>query len=180
MLMNSLLLLFLIIFSFIIFFINDIFIISLLLMISILLCLLFKIRLPFYLPFIIILLINFLLNYLLSDINDALLVSERLLIMFVVVNIIIKKIGINNIGKVIGNIFRSKTLTLIISISLSFIPIMIKEINSIRNSLITKNFSLNFKNILLKPHIFVITFFTNLFKKVSDIEKVMISRGIDE
>ncbi len=180
MLINSLLFLFLIIFSLIIFFINNIYIVTIILIISIILSLFFKVKLPLYIPFIILLSINFILNYFLSDINSALLVVERLFIMFILVNLIINKIGINNIGNIIGNIFRSKTLTLIISISLSFIPIMIKELIEIKKNLVSKNFPLSFKNILLRPNIFVITFFTNLFKKVNEMEKVFISRGVSE
>ena len=87
------------------------------------------------------------------------------------VNIIIKKIGILNLGKIIGGLFRSKSLELVITISLSFIPILSKELINIKNSLKTKNFNLNIKNVLLKPHIFVVTYFTNLFRRVNEMEK---------
>ena len=180
MLVNSLLFIFLILFSIGLFFINNLIIIVSILSISIILSILLKVKLPIYFPFIFILFISFIFNYLLSSIDEAILVTLRLTTMFIVVNIIIKKIGIVNIGKVIGNIFHSKDIELIISISLSFIPILSKEIYYIKNSLKTKNFPLTLKNILLKPHIFVITFFNNLFQRVNDMEKVFISRGIDE
>lgn len=180
MLVNSILFIFLILFSLGLFFINNLYIIISLLIISIILSLIFKVRLPIKIPFIIILIISFVLNYLLLSINEAILVTTRLITMFVVVNLIIKKIGILNIGKIIGKIFHNKDIELIITIGLSFIPILSKEIYYIKNSLKTKNFPLNLKNILLKPHIFVITFFNNLFKRVNDMEKVFISRGIDE
>ena len=100
--------------------------------------------------------------------------------MFITVNIVIKKIGINSIGEIIGRITRSHDIALIIMISLSFIPIMIKEIRDIRNSLISKNFPLSFKNILTRPNVFVLTFFTNIFKRINEMEKSFIARGIDE
>ena len=100
--------------------------------------------------------------------------------MFLMVNIIIKKIGILNLGKIIGTLFRSKSIELVITISLSFIPILSKELINIKNSLKTKNFNFNIKNVLLKPHIFVVTYFTNLFRRVNEMEKVFISRGIEE
>lgn len=180
MLVNSLLFIIMLLFSVFLFFINNLYIVLGLFLILLLLSFLFKVRLPVYLPFLILLFINFLFNFLLSSIFDAILVTLRLVVMFMVVNLVIKKIGITSIGKIMGNIFHSRELELIISISLSFIPIMIKEIQSIKNSLKTKNFALNLKNIILKPHLFVITFFNNLLRRVNEMEKVFISRGFDE
>ena len=180
MLINSMLFIFLILFSLGLFFINNLVIIISILSISIILSIILKIKLPIRLPFVILLIISFVFNYLLSSVDEAILVTLRLITMFIVVNIIIKKIGILNIGKVIGKLCHSKDIELMISISLSFIPILSKEIYYIKNSLKTKNFPLNFKNIITKPHIFVITFFNNLFRRVNDMEKVFISRGIDE
>lgn len=178
--LNSILFIFLILFSFCLFFINNLYVVIGLLIVSIILSIIFKVRLPIYIPFIILLLINFIFNYILGNLWDAFLVTIRLIIMFMVVNLIIKKIGIMGIGKTLGNTFHSKSLELMISLSLSFIPIMTKELKGIRDSLKTKNFLLNFKNIITRPHIFVITFFTNLFRRVNEMEKVFISRGIDE
>ena len=169
-----------VLFSFLLFFIDDCFIISGLLLISIIASIISKVKLPFYWSFGIFLLINFLFNYLFSNFNNAIVVIERLIIMFITVNIVIKKIGINSIGEIIGRITRSHDIALIIMISLSFIPIMIKEIRDIRNSLISKNFPLSFKNILTRPNVFVLTFFTNIFKRINEMEKSFIARGIDE
>ena len=171
MLINSILFIFLILFSIGLFFINNLIVIGIILLISILLTIIFRVH---------ILIINFVFNYLLSSLSDALVVTLRLIIMFLMVNIIIKKIGILNLGKIIGGLFRSKSLELVITISLSFIPILSKELINIKNSLKTKNFNLNIKNVILKPHIFVVTYFTNLFRRVNEMEKVFISRGIEE
>ena len=178
--LNNFLFIFLIFFSFFLFFINNLYIVIGLLVVSITLTIIFKVRLPIYIPFIILVLINFIFNYLLSNLYDAFLVTIRLIVMFIVVNLVIKKIGITSIGKILGSIFKSKSLELMIAISLSFIPIMTKELKGINDSLKTKNFLFNFKNIITRPHIFVVTFFTNLFRRVNEMEKVFISRGIDE
>ena len=180
MLINSILFIFLILFSIGLFFIDDLIIIGIILLISILLAIIFKVHIYLYKPFIIILIINFVFNYLLSSLNDALVVTLRLIIMLLMVNIIVKKIGILNLGKIIGGLFRSKSVEIMITISLSFIPILSKELINIKNSLRVKNFNLNFKNVILKPHIFVVTYFTNLFRRVNEMEKVFISRGIEE
>ena len=180
MFLNSLLLIFLLVFSFLLFFINNIYIIIGLFVLTLILILIGKINLHLYKSFIVLIIINFLLNYLLSNINDALIVTMRLFIMFFMVNLIINKIGIYNLAKTIGNIFHNEDITLIIAISLSFIPIMIKELSEIRKSLITKNFPLTLKNVIIRPNVFVITFFSNLFKRVNDMEKVLISKGVEE
>lgn len=180
MLTNSILLIILIISSIIIFLINNLYILWGILIISIFFNIFFKVKLPLYLPFIVIIMINFILNMIFSDIFNALIVSVRLLIMFSLVNLIIKIIGINNVGIIIGKIFHSKEVALIISISLCFIPIMIKEIGDIKKSLYTKNFPLNIRNVLTKGHLFVICFFTNLFKRINDMEKVLLAKGMEE
>ena len=180
MLINSILFIFLILFSIGLFFINNLMVIGILLLISIILTIIMRIHLYLYKAFIFLLIINFTINYLLSGLNDALIVTLRLIIMFLVVNIIIKKIGILNLGKIIGTIFHSKSVELMITISLSFIPILSKELINIKNSLKVKNFNLNLKNGLLKPHIFVVTYFTLLFRRINEMENVFISRGIEE
>lgn len=177
--LNSLLIVLLLLFSIIIFLINDLLIISILFIISLLLCLIWKIHLSFYKSFIVILIINFVMNYLLGDLSLAILVILRLLIMFMAVNLIMKKLSIYDLGYALGNLFKSRELTLIITIALSFLPILSKELREIRNSLVTKNYPLTFKNILRKPNVFVTSFFNNLFYRVGEMEKVFISRGIE-
>ena len=172
--------LFFLIFSLGLFFINNLYIVLSIFFISLFLSFIFKIKLPIYSFFLFFLGINFFFNYLLSSLNNALIVTLRLLIMFIVVNLFIQKIGVNSLGEIIGQITRSEELALIITISLSFIPIMIKEIEAIKKCLVSKNFPLNFKNILTKPNVFVLTFFNNLFKRVNEMEKSFIARGVDE
>ena len=180
MLLNSILLIIMISSSIIIFMINNMYILLAILLLSVFLSFIFHVKISVYLPFITMIIINFLLNFLISNLYDATIVSIRLITMFTLVNLIIKIIGINNVGLIIGKIFHSKDLTLIISISLCFIPIMIKEIGDIKKSLYTKNFSLNIKNVLTKGHLFVICFFTNLFKRINEMEKILISKGMEE
>jgi len=57
-------------------------------------------------------------------------------------------------------------LTLILSISLAFIPILMDEAKMIKISLKSKGFDFNFKNVITKPHIYLITFLNGLFDRV--------------
>ena len=68
-------------------------------------------------------------------------------------------------------------LTLIISISLCFIPVLIDETKMIKLSLRSKGFDFNFKNVISKPHIYLVTFLNNLFDRMDEIEKSLIMKG---
>ena len=68
-------------------------------------------------------------------------------------------------------------LTLIISISLCFIPILIDEANMIKLSLRSKGFDFSFKNVIKRPHIYLITFLNNLFDRMDELEKSLIMKA---
>ena len=128
MFLNSLLLILLLIFSFAIFFINNIYVLLLIITITLFASILLKVKLPINYAFVLIILFNFILNIIFSNLYDAFLVSIRLIEMFLMVNLIITKIGIYNLGLVIEKITHSHELYLIIVIALSFIPLMSKEL----------------------------------------------------
>ena len=163
-----------------IFFVNNIYWILGIFLCSLLGILFGKIKIRIYKSFIVILIINFLLNYFLSNFVEASLVTLKLLITFLWVNLLVHKISINRFSLVMGKLFHSRTLYLIIAISLSFIPIMIEEIAMIKKNFYVKNYPLTLVNILKRPSVFVITFFMNIFKRIDDLEKVLITRGIEE
>ncbi len=64
-------------------------------------------------------------------------------------------------------------LTLIISISLAFIPILSDEIRMIKLSLNSKGVKFNLFYLATKPHIYLITFLNNLFNRLDDLEKTL-------
>jgi energy-coupling factor transport system permease protein len=72
-----------------------------------------------------------------------------------------------------------KNLSLIISIAITFIPIMSNEASEIKKSLISKGFNFNIKNVFTKPHIFLVTYFNNLFNKVDELEKALLMKGYE-
>ena len=75
MLINSILFIFLILFSIGLFFINDLMVIGILLLISIILTIIMRIHLYLYKAFIFLLIINFTINYLFSGLNSYVLSS---------------------------------------------------------------------------------------------------------
>lgn len=62
-------------------------------------------------------------------------------------------------------------LTLVIAISLSFIPILSDEVHMIKLSLHSKGFEFNLKNVSTKPYIYLITFLNNLFDRLDELDK---------
>lgn len=64
-------------------------------------------------------------------------------------------------------------LTLIISISLALIPILSDEIKMIKLSLKNKGVKFNLFYLIIKPHIYLITFLNNLFNRLDDLEKTL-------
>ena len=72
---------------------------------------------------------------------------------------------------------KTQTISLIISIGITFIPILINEIQKIRISLTSKGIKYNsIKNIFLMIKILI----PNLLKKVNDIEYSLIAKGVNE
>lgn len=69
------------------------------------------------------------------------------------------------------------SLTLMIAISLAFIPILINEASMIKLSLKSKGFDFKFSNLVTKPHIYLITFLNGIFDRVDELEKSLIIKA---
>ncbi len=69
------------------------------------------------------------------------------------------------------------SLTLIVSVSLAFIPILIDEAVMIKKSLRSKGFAFKFKNLIISPHIYLITYLNSLFDRLDELEKILIIKG---
>lgn len=63
------------------------------------------------------------------------------------------------------------SLTLIIAVSLTFIPILIDETSKIKLSLRSKGLDFKFSKLITRPHIYLITFFYCLFDRIEELEK---------
>ena len=56
-------------------------------------------------------------------------------------------------------------------------PIIQKEIQCLKYSLISKGFQMNFMNILKYPNYIFVPIFVSIIKKTSEIEKSMLAKG---
>ena len=70
-----------------------------------------------------------------------------------------------------------KEIAIMISISLAFIPILQKEIENLKYSLVSKGFNLNLRNFIKYPNYILFPLITSVIKKTSEIEQSMISKG---
>ena len=68
-------------------------------------------------------------------------------------------------------------LTLIIAISLAFIPILSDETSMIKLSLKSKGLEFKFSNLITKPHIYLMTFLNCLFDRLDELEKSLIIKA---
>lgn len=69
------------------------------------------------------------------------------------------------------------SMTLSICIALTFIPILIDEATMIKLSLKSKGFTFSFRNVITRPHIYLITYLNNLFDRLDELEKSLNAKG---
>lgn len=186
---SFLLLIFLFIYSVSIFLINNFYILLLIFIFNLIVSFIFKVKIKdhinllknnlIFITFIIIC------NILFSPIKESLLVGLRLFLVIDYTYIMGSYFNSENIREAFYyllyplKIFKINIseLTLIIAIALSFIPIFTDELRMIKSSLKSKGFEFNLKNALTKPHIYTITFLNNLFDRVDELEKSLITKG---
>ena len=182
-------LIFFFIYSFFLFLINNIYILLLVFIFNIIISFIVNVKLKNHLKvlknnFIFVLFIV-LCNLLFSDKIESLKVGIRLFLAIDYTYIMGNYFDSNNIRIAFKyllyplKIFNINIddLTLIISISLCFIPVLIDETKMIKLSLRSKGLDFNFKNVISKPHIYLVTFLNNLFDRMDEIEKSLIMKG---
>lgn len=184
----TLLLLAFFIYSFVLFFIDSFWILGSILLINLLL-IIWQSDLKKYLkslkgivPFI---LFIFVCSILFSSLTDSLLVSLRLLIALHTTILISKILSTDRITLAFYYLFyplklfkiNTRDLSLSITITFTFLPILIDEAKDIKLALQSKGFDFNFKNILTKPQVYIITFLNNLFNRIEELEKALMAKA---
>lgn len=134
------------------------------------------------LPFII---FTVILNIIFSDLINAIFIGIRLILVCNVTYIFSLKMTPKKLQFAIEKILfplkiikvNPREIGIMVSISLAFIPILQKEANNLKYSLISKGFILNFKNAIKYPNYILLPLVTSVIKKTSEIEQSMISKG---
>ncbi len=159
------------------------------LFINIILMLIFKINLKkaaiFILKLLPFILFTVILNVLFGSLWVGVLIGIRLILVCNVTYIFSQKMTPKKIQFSIEKILtplkiikvNPKEIGIIVSIALSFIPILQKEIENLKYSLISKGYNLSLKNLIKKPNYILIPLITSVIKKTSEIEQSMVSKG---
>lgn len=130
-----------------------------------------------------IILFTAIINTILIDIEAGVLVGTRLILVCNITYTFSQKFTYMDLANTLEKIFffmkvfgtKPKDISLILCISVAFIPILRHEINEMLNSLRAKGFKLKLTsiNILLEP------FFISILKRVGKIEEALIAKGYE-
>lgn len=182
---NLFILLFFFIYNISIFFISNYYILLSIFIFNLIISFILKVKPIPHLRFLyhssILIIFIFLCNYLFSDFHTSIKVSIRLILTLDFTYLINHYLTPSRLRIAFDYLFKplrlfsidTSAMTLIITISLSFIPILIDEATAIKYSLKSKGFEPNIKNIIKRPHIYLLTFFNNLFSRLNDLEKTL-------
>ena len=163
---------------------------ELILSIMIFVVLLWKRRLISYAKFLLksslFILAMFLCNLLLGGFFFFFFVSKRFLISLSLTYLLTCFLSLLDIGQVLGNFLRplrvfeinTDKIVLIISVALTFIPVLINEGKVLRKALIMKGYRPSLKNAIFEPDLFVVPFFNNIFNKIETMEKALLMKGL--
>lgn len=176
-------------YSIFLFFINSYLGLSLIFLLNVLLLFILKINLRKYLQVLKInlgfMILIFICNLIFGDLNMAFLTSWKLFLIinttYIIGNIYTPQILASSFYYLLYplKIFKVdiKELSLIIVLAVTFIPILVDEARNIKRALLSKGFEFNLKNTLLRPHIYLITYFNSLFERIEELEKILLMKG---
>ena len=124
-------------------------------------------------------------NMLISGIQYGSLIMVRLILVCNMTYIFSKRITPNKLQFVVEKllsplkIFKidAREIGIIVCIGITFIPIIQKEIEELKNSLKSKGFEVNLKNIIKKPNYILLPLITSIIKRIGEIEDSMYSKG---
>lgn len=178
-------------YSILVFLIDNYLVLSLLFVLNIIGLLLVKVRLKKYLKvlkmnFFIIIFI-FLFNFIFGDLKLAFLTSFKI---YLVISTTYLFGHIYTPIKIADSFYYllsplklfkvdTKELSLIIAIALAFIPILSDEAKNIKMALLSKGIDFNLKNVITRPHIYLLTYFNNLFTRIDDLELSLKMKGYE-
>lgn len=132
-----------------------------------------------------VILLTALFNLLFTNLSSAMLVGIRLFLASNATYILVSIMPPRKLQIVIEKLLfpfhifhiNAKEIGMIISISLCLIPILRREIQNLKYSLIAKGFQFNLKNIIKKPNYILVPLLTAILKKTIEIEQSMVSKG---
>lgn len=124
---------------------------------------------------------TFIINIVLENISYGILIATRFIIACISTYIFSRTVTVLEISKVIETIlsplklfrFDVESVGLLVSIAISFIPIIRDEMIELKQVLESKGYIMKISNI----HVFVRPLVSSIFKRTNDIEKAIIAKG---
>lgn len=124
---------------------------------------------------------TFIINIVLENISYGILIATRFIIACISTYIFSRTVTVLEISKVIETIlsplklfrFDVESVGLLVSIAISFIPIIRDEMIELKQVLEAKGYIMKISNI----HVFVRPLVSSIFKRTNDIEKAIIAKG---
>lgn len=124
-------------------------------------------------------------NVVVGDINLGILIGLRLILVCNITYIYAERQTAGKLQIAIEKILiplkvfkiNPRDISIMISISIAFIPIIKKEIENLKYSLISKGFQINLKNIITRPNCILMPLIVGIIKKTAEIEQSMMSKG---
>lgn len=72
-----------------------------------------------------------------------------------------------------------KELELMLTIALTFVPILSREVRTIKQALRAKSFAFNFKNVLTRPQIYLVAYINSMFDRIETVELALRAKGYE-
>lgn len=124
-------------------------------------------------------------NMLISGFSYGILIAVRLILVCNITYIFSKRMTPQKLQYVIEKLLKplkilkidSKEIGIIVCIGITFIPIIQREMSELKNSLTSKGFKINLKNIIRKPNYILVPLITSIIKRIGEIEASLYSKG---
>lgn len=124
-------------------------------------------------------------NFLLGGIKNCVIISLKLILVCQITYIFSEKMTPKKIQFAVEKILiplkvfkiNTKEIGIIVAIAISFIPIIQKEVQNLKYSLIAKGFRINFRNFLKKPSLIFVPLITSIIRRTNEIEESLVSKG---
>lgn len=72
-----------------------------------------------------------------------------------------------------------KELEIMLTIALTFVPILSREARNIKQSLRAKGFAFNFRNVFTRPQIYLVAYINSMFDRIETVELALRAKGYE-
>ncbi len=122
-------------------------------------------------------------NIVMSGFSFGILIAIRLILVCNMTYIFSRRMTPHKLQYVIETLLKplkaSKDIGIIICIGMTFIPIIQKEMQEIKNALNAKGYQTNFLNVIRRPNYILMPLITGTIKRINELEMSLLSKGYE-